>query len=143
MAKKRVIVSFDYEHDNYYYLLLKAWDKNRNFEFSFSDCTPKEIATESVSTIKRVLSTKIHGANYMIAIIGEHSNNLHLNHAQIGYRNWQAFEIDKNHDWGNDLVIVKTKKDNIVPSEALGIGAHWAMSFTEDAIVKALNECRK
>lgn len=143
MAKKKVIVSFDYEHDNYFYYLLKAWDKNSDFDFSFSDCTPKEIATESVSTIKQVLSTKIHGANYMIAIIGEHSNDQHPDHAQIGYRNWQAYEIDKNHDWGNELVIVKTKKDNSVPSEALGIGAHWAMSFTEDAIVKALNECGK
>ena len=120
-----------------------AWDKNSDFDFAFSDCTPKEIATESVSTIKQVLSTKIHGANYMIAIIGEHSNDQHPDHAKIGYRNWQAFEIDKNHDWGNDLVIVKTKKDNIVPCEALGIGAHWAMSFTEDAIVKALKECGK
>ena len=33
MAKKKVIVSFDYEHDNYYYYLLKAWDKNSDFDF--------------------------------------------------------------------------------------------------------------
>lgn len=143
MAKKKVIVSFDYEHDNHYYYLLKAWDKNDSFDFSFSDCTPKEIASESVSTIKQVLSTKIHGANYMIAIIGEHSNDQHSDHDEIGYRNWQAYEIDKNREWGNKLVVVKTKKDNITPDEAFGIGAQWAMSFTEDAVVKALNNCMK
>lgn len=37
MAKEKVCGSFDFEHD---YELLKTWDKNKNFEFTFSDCTP-------------------------------------------------------------------------------------------------------
>ena len=117
--------------------------RNDSFDFSFSDCTSKEIASESISTIKQVLSSKIHEANYMIAIIGEYSNDQHPDHNEIGYRNWQAYEIDKNREWGNKLIVVKTKKDNITPNEANGIGTHWAMSFTKDAIVKALNDCVK
>ena len=37
MAKKKVCISFDYEHDRHYKSLLKAWDANTNFEFSFNE----------------------------------------------------------------------------------------------------------
>ena len=45
--------------------------------------------------IKQVLSTKIGQANYMIAIIGEHSNDEHSDSEEIGYKNWQAYELIK------------------------------------------------
>lgn len=141
MAKKKIIVSFDYEHDNTYYYLLKAWSNNERFDFTFLDCTPKEIASESVQTIKQVLSTKIHEASCMIAIIGKHSNDQHPDHAEIGYKNWQAYEIAKNNEWGNDLVVVKIDKYNDAPTEAYSIGARWASSFSEDSIEEALKGC--
>lgn len=141
MAKKKVIVSFDFENDRFYYYLLKAWDKNSNFNFVFSDFTPDEIQTSSVSTIKQVLSRKVNDANYMIAIIGEHSNDLHPDYEEIGYRNWQAYEIAKNHDWGNKLVVVKINSNSVAPQEAYNIGAHWVYSFNQKDIVDALNEC--
>lgn len=141
MAKKKVIVSFDYENDKSYYYLLKAWDSNPNFDFLFSDFTPNEIQTSSVSTIKQVLSREVHQANYMIAIIGKHSNDQHPDHEEIGYRNWQAYEIAKNNEWGNKLVVVKVDPNNVVPLEAYGVGAHWVLSFNEKDIVAALNEC--
>ena len=46
MAKKKVFVSFDYEKDKQYYFLLKAWDANSDFDFSFSDYTSKEIKSD-------------------------------------------------------------------------------------------------
>ena len=101
MAKKKVCCSFDYEHDRHYYNLLEAWNENDNIEFSIEDCTPNEIQSESVATIKQVLSTKIGQADYMIAIIGKHSDDKHPNSDEIGYKNWQAYEIDKNHEKGN------------------------------------------
>lgn len=139
MAKKKVIVSFDYEHDKNYYYLLKAWDANDDFDFFFSDLTPKEIQTESVSTIKQVLSSKIHQANYMIALIGAHSDDEHPDHEEIGYKNWQAYEIAKNDKWGNKLVVVKLKSTYSAPNEAYGIGAKFVYSFNEDDVVDALN----
>ena len=58
MAKKKVFISFDYEDDSHYRNLLSAWDKNSNFEFTFSDLTPNEIQTWAVDRIKAVLTTR-------------------------------------------------------------------------------------
>ena len=66
MAKKKVCCSFDY--DRIYYNLLEAWNKNNDIDFSIDDCTPSAIQSESVSTIKQVLNTKIGQADCMIAI---------------------------------------------------------------------------
>lgn len=118
MAKKKVCCSFDYEHDRIYYNLLEAWNENDDIDFSINDCTPSEIQSESVSTIKQVLSTKIGQANYMIAIVGKHSNDKHPDSEEIGYRNWQAYEIAKNHEKGNGLVVVKLDSSYEVPDEA-------------------------
>ena len=143
MAKKKVCVSFDFEHDHSYYLLLKAWDANANFEFSFHDCTPKEIQSESVTKIKQVLSTKIGEANYMIAIIGEHSDEEHPDHEKIEYNNWQAYEIAKNREKNNGLVVVKLDKSYSVPDEAKGIGAEYVYGFKQNEIIDALNKLVK
>lgn len=138
MVKKKVIVSFDYEHDRHYYYLLKAWDANADFDFFFSDLTPEEIQTESVSKIKQVLSTRIHEADYMIALIGAHSDDEHPDHVEIGYKNWQAYEIAKNDEWENKLVVVKLKSTYFAPNEAYGVGAKWVDSFNEKDVVDAL-----
>lgn len=53
MAKKKVCVSFDFEHDKSYYYLLEAWNSNPNIDFSINDCTPSEIQSESISKIKQ------------------------------------------------------------------------------------------
>lgn len=138
MAKRKVCVSFDYEHDKIYYYLLDAWDKNGKLDFSFNDCTPGEISTESISTIKQVLSRNIGNANYMIAIIGKHSNDKHPDSASIGYRNWQAYVIEKNYEKGNGLVVVKLDSSCVPPEEAYGKGAKWVTGFIEKEINDAL-----
>ncbi len=143
MAKKKVCVSFDFEHDKNYYYLLEAWNNNPNIDFSIDDCTPSEIQSESISTIKQVLSTKIGQANYMIAIIGKHSGDKHPDSKEIRYRNWQSYEIDKNHEKSNGLVVVKLDSSYTVPNEAYGIGAKWVNSFNLDDILSALNDLAK
>ena len=119
--------------------MLKAWDANDDFDFFFSDLTPKEIQSESVDIIKQVLSKKIHEADCMIALIGAHSDDQHPDHNEIGYKNWQAYEIAKNHEWGNDLVVVKLSNSYYAPDEAYDIEAEWVNSFNEDDVVDALN----
>lgn len=143
MAKKKVCCSFDYEHDRNYYYLLKEWDANDNIDFTMNDCTPNEIESEDVGAVKQVLSTKIGQSKYMVAIIGEHSNDEHSDSDDIGYRNWQAYEIAKNHEKGNGLVVVMIDKDYSVPLEAYGIGAKWVYSFDEVSIIAKLNELAK
>lgn len=140
MATKKVCVSFDYENDRKYYNLLEAWNKNPNIDFHINDCTPSEIQSESVATVKQVLSTKIGEANYMIAIIGNHSNDRHPDSIKIGYKNWQTYEIAKNAEKGNKLVIVKLDSSDVVPDEAYGQGAEWVYSFNLENILNALNK---
>ena len=140
MAKKKVFVSFDYDNDKNYKYLLNAWDANPSFDFYFSDLSSKEIKSWSIPTIKGALSAKINQATYTIVIIGRHANSWHDDYKEIGYRNWLNFEIAKSKGNENKLVAIKLNKDYTSPSELLNSGAKWAMSFTKEAIIKALNE---
>lgn len=140
MASKKTVCSFDYENDRIYYNLLEAWNKNSNIDFHISDCTPDEIQTASVAIIKNVLSRKIGEANYMIAIIGKHSNDLHKNHEEIGYRNWQSYEIEKNYEKRNGLVVVTLDSSCSIPLACYGKGAKWVHGFDGSEIKKALDE---
>lgn len=140
MAKKKVFVSFDYENDRHYKFLLEAWDANKNFDFLFADQTPREINSCNVDRVKAALTTRIRSATYTLVIIGKEANKLHKDHKLIGYRNWINFEIARSKDNGNKLVAVKIDREYKPPEELLGAGATWAMSFTEEAIVKALNQ---
>ena len=140
MAKRNVIISFDYENDGYYKNLLKAWDANSDFQFTFSDLTPNEIQSWDISRIKAVLTTKINQATYTLVIIGKYANTKHEDADEIGYRNWINYEIAKSVESGNKIVAVKIDKSYNSPEEIYGSGASWAMSFTQDAIIKALDE---
>ena len=139
MASKHVVCSFDYTNDKNYYYLLTAWNSNPNIDFYISDCTPSEIQTESVATIKNVLSRKIGEAKYMVAIIGKHSNDLHKDYEDIGFRNWQAYEIQTNYEKGNGLVVVKLDRSCVAPDECYGKVAEWVEGFELEKIKSALD----
>lgn len=139
MAKKKVIICFDFENDRNYKNTLKMWDANSNFDFSFNDITPDEIQSWNVPTIKGVLTKKIKEATYTLVIIGAEANVEHADTNKIGYRNWQNFEIAKSVENKNKIIAVKIDKSYESPEEVYGIGASWAMSFTKDAIIKALD----
>ncbi len=140
MAKKKVFVSFDYDNDKHYKVLLKAWDANPNFDFYFSDLSSTEINSWSVPVVKQVLSKKINEANYTVVLVGKEANKQHSDHKEIGYKNWLNYEVAKSKQHGNKLVAVKLSSTNTSPDELLGSGAAWAMSFKQESIVKALNE---
>lgn len=139
MAKKKVFVSFDYENDRTYKYLLNAWDSNKNMDFCFNDCSSDEIHTDSVSKVKENLTKRINNTTYTLIIVGKHSNDEHNDHNSIGFKNWQNFEISRSKDNKNKLVAVKLDKSYTSPDELIGAGASWAMSFTQEAIIKALN----
>ncbi|BBK75960.1 TIR domain-containing protein [Clostridium butyricum] len=139
MAKKKVCISFDYDHDNRYRNLLKAWDANENFEFSLNDRTPNEIDSENYSVVKSVLTKKIKSATYLLVIIGKHANEKHPRSSEIGDINWMNWEINKAKDENVKLVAVKIDSSYTSPLAIYDSGAKWAMSFTQDSIIKALN----
>jgi hypothetical protein len=130
MAKKSVFVSFDYDNDHHYRDLLRAWDANPDFDFSFNETSPK-VAVDSTDAeaTKRVLDQKIRAATYLLCIIGKYT-----------YSGWVPWEINKAKELKKKLVGVKINRDNTSPEALVGSGAVWAMSFTRDDVLKALKE---
>lgn len=141
MAKKKVFISFDFENDRQYKYLLEAWSKNSKFDFEFDDKSSKEINSWNIPTVKSVLSRKINEAEYTLVIVGAEANKKHTDSELIGYRNWQNFEVAKSKEWKNKLVGVKIKSTYQSPEELLNSGAKWALTFTQEAIMKALESC--
>ena len=141
MAKK-IFISFDYTKDHRYKDLLVAWNYNHDFDFTFNDQTPSEVQSSEISRIKAVLTTKIREASITLVIVGEDCNKQHPDNKDIGKRNWQIFEIEKSKELGNKLVAVKLNMYNDTPEELYGCGVSWAMSFTFDAIKRAIANAR-
>jgi hypothetical protein len=131
MAKKKVFISYDYDNDKDYKNLLKAWDANGSFDFSFHDHSADvSINSTNAAAIKSAISAKINSATYFLCIVGEKTNK----------SSWVSWEIDKAVELKMKLVAVKIKSTNTSPSELLGVGATWALSFTEVSITKAIND---
>lgn len=139
MAKKKVFVSFDYENDRHYKFLLEAWNANSNFDFTFSDETPTEIQSYDIGRIKAALTTKVNNATHTLVIIGKEANKLHKDREKIGFRNWINFEINQSKLNRNKIIAVKIDYTYESPEQLMGVGASWAYSFTQEAILKALN----
>lgn len=86
---------------------------------------------------------KINEANYTLVLVGKEANKQHKDHKEIGYKNWINYEIAKSKEHKNKLVGVKLDKAYESPEQLLNSGASWALSFTQEAIVKALNDVAK
>lgn len=139
-AKKKVFVSFDYDNDKHYKYLLEAWNANPEFDFQFADKTPDEIDTNNVGRIKAALSAKIHQATHTLVLVGKEANKMHRHARLIGCRNWINFEIAKSKEYGNKLVAVKLDRLNESPEQLYNSNASWAMSFSQESIIRALEE---
>lgn len=138
MAKKKVFVSFDYDNDRHYRHLLQAWDANPDFDFVFSDVTTGEIDSNNIGRIKAAITAKINSATHTLVIVGKEANKTHRHSRLIGFKNWINFEINQSKLNRNKIVAVKIDRNYESPEELLGSGASWAMSFSQDAIIKAL-----
>lgn len=133
MAKKKVFISYDYDNDKEYKNLLKAWDANGKFDFSFSDQSADvSINSTDAVAIKRAISAKINNATYFLCIIGNKTNK----------SDWVKWEIEKAVSLKKKLVAVKIKSTYTSPSEIIGVGASWAMSFTYESISKAIEDAK-
>ena len=137
---KTVFISFDYDRDRHYRYLLSALKANKRFDLDFTDGTPREIRTNSISRVKAVLTTRINEATHTLVVVGQDANRLHEDHREIGERNWQHWEINRSVQSGNKLVGVKINRQYESPTPLLGQGASWAMSFSVDAIIAALDQ---
>ncbi|NCS98748.1 hypothetical protein GW764_01030 [Candidatus Parcubacteria bacterium] len=136
----KVFVSFDYTDDRRYRHLLQAWHENPKFQFVFDDATSGEINSINVGRIKAALTLKIKEATHILVIVGENANTPHRNRGLIGHKNWINFEINQAKKLGKRIAVVKLDRTYESPDELSGARVSWAFSFTEQNIVKALNE---
>jgi hypothetical protein len=136
---KKICISFDWHNDREYRNLLSAWNANEGNPLDFTDLTPGAINTDSVSRVKAVLMTQMRAATHTLILVGAEANKTHADSKEIGTRNWIWWEIEQSKAEGNKLIAVKIKSTNPTPDPLLGSGTTWAMSFTLDAIVKAIN----
>lgn len=139
MAKKKIFISFDYDHDRRYRYLLSALKENSRNDLDFDDLTPEEIDTDDVGRVKAVLTSKIRAATHTLVIVGAHANSYHRDRRKIGTRNWQWWEIEKSAEARNKFVAVKIDSGNDSPDPLLGKGATWARSFKVDSIINAVD----
>lgn len=139
-SKKEICISFDWHNDRRYRYLLSALSANPRSPISFKDLTPGAINTGDVGRVKAVLTSKIRNATYTLVLIGKHANALHQDRIQIGTRNWIWWEIEQSKKEEKRLIAVKIDRNNPTPDPLLNSNAKWAMSFTEAAIMKAINE---
>ena len=139
--KKKICISFDWHNDRRYrHLLGEAWPANPRNPIDFTDLTPGAIDTDDVGRVKAVLTTKIRASTHTLVIVGAYANSPHKDRQRIGQRNWIWWEIEKSKAEGKRLIAVKIKSSNPTPAPLLNSGAKWAMSFTQPAIIKAINE---
>lgn len=131
MAKKKVFISYQYDEDKHYKSLLNAWNANPNFEFGFNDqSVTVPINSKQASAIKAGITRKMKEATYCLVLVGEHTH-------ESAWVNW---EIENAYILGLKIVGVKINKSYTTPLALYGKDAQWAMSFTLDSIIKALNE---
>ncbi len=135
---KTVFISFDYDRDRHYRFLLNALNRNPQFDLTFTDGTPREIRTESISRVKAALTVRINAATHTLVVVGRDANRRHEDWREIGELNWQHWEISRSVQSGNRLVAVKIDPGFASPPPLLRQGASWARSFRVDSIIAAL-----
>ena len=128
--KKKIFVSYNYDNDKHYKNLLLAWDANKLFDFSIHDHSADvSINSTNATAIKATISRYINEATYFLVIVG----------SKIHKSAWVKWEIEKAVELKKRIIAVKTDRENTSPDALMGIGASWAMSFTYDAITKAID----
>jgi len=131
MSDKKVFVSYDYDNDKSYKNLLAAWDANATFDFTWDDHSTPKINSTDASYVKSAIGDKMKKAECLLVIVGKETYK----------SDWVDWEIKKAKDLGLSLVGVKIDKSYTSPAALLNCGASWALSFTQDAVVKALDAC--
>ena len=131
MAKKKVFVSFDYDNDKHYKLLLQAWDAHSNFDFSFNDksiTTP--INSNEDSRIKAGITKQMNESTHCLIIVGKHTHR----------SDWVSWEIENANKLGLKIIAVKIDKSYKTPDALYGKDGSWAMGFKQDSIINAIEK---
>ena len=126
---KKIFISYDYDNDKHYKNMLRAWNANKQFEFSFYDNSVDiSVDSKDKGVIRRVVSSKINKADCFLCLVGEHTHK----------SSWVKWEIQKAVKLEKEIVAVKISKSNISPDEILNVNAKWT-KFGFDSIKEAID----
>jgi len=129
MVRSRIFISYDYYNDKNCKNLLLAWDKNKDFDFTFYDQSVDiSVDSNDHAAIARVISQRIADSSHFLCLVGKHTHR----------SKWVAWEISKAKELKKKLVGVKIDRTNESPFGLLNAGARWALSFTFDSIKQAI-----
>ncbi len=129
MAKNRVFISYDYDHDKDSKDQLLGWDADKEFDFSsYDQSIDVAVNSDDAAAIKQVLSACIGESSHFLCIVGK----------QTYLSGWAAWETRKAAELKKKLVAVKTDSINNSPSALQHAGASWSLLFTFDSIKKAI-----
>lgn len=132
LAKKLFVSYRADEEGTKYKNLLVAWSKNDNgyFDIKFDDSSVGvSINSNNATYIKTVIKDTISDSSIFLLLIGKDTHN----------SNWVTWEIKQAVKLKKKIVAVKIDKEYTSPDAIFGTGAIWAMSFTYDAIKKAID----
>lgn len=131
LTSKSIFVSYRYRTDAKYKNLLKAWSKNHKFDIEFDDFSNDlSVDSDNDEVIKREIYKKIDASDIFLCLVGPETHKSKM----------VKWEIKTARELSKPIVAVKIEKSHTAPEELMSIGASWAMSFTEDAIVEALRK---
>lgn len=103
--RNKTYVILDYDEDNKYYNLLKAWKENESIGFDFFDAhemnTLRAISCEE--TVKRKLYERMKNSKQAVVLVGEKTKNLHR------YVRW---EIEKAIEMDIPIIATNLNKKN-------------------------------
>jgi MTH538 TIR-like domain (DUF1863) len=130
MAKLRVFISYDYDHDKACKDRLLEWDTNQEYDFrSYNQSFGVSVDSPEATAIKQDLAARIGDSGCFLCIIGKDT-----------YRSgWAVWEILKAVELKKKLVAVKTDSINNSPTAMQGVGASWSAMFNFDSIKSAIN----
>jgi hypothetical protein len=135
-TRPRVFVSYDHDHDVRYRDLLRAWDANARFQFTFDLASPVvRIESEDEAVVKRALTPKLKAAEVLLVIIG----------ANTWRSRWIRWEIERALETDVDLPIAAVKIDRRFrsPASLKGVDAVWGYQFAEATVTEVLQEARQ
>ncbi|MEC4669360.1 MAG: TIR domain-containing protein [Nitrospirota bacterium] len=133
MPRPKVFSSLDYDNDSEYQDVLRAWNANLEFEFTWNETSPRvKLDSDDAAALKRALSRMIGDALYFLCIIGKYTHR----------SAWVQWEIEKAKELNRRLVLVKTGVENTLPSGVIGVATASATGFKKDSILRSLREAR-
>ena len=129
----KVYVSLDWECDHNFKYMLDAWNYGSRLEF-----VCEEHADAPVTLVKKSIERKMRMCLVVLVLVGRKTGDLHPRFRDIGYKNWQAYEIIKAREMGKKIIPVALEDRFLLPPE-LDNHARNKISFSHDEILGAIN----